>query len=95
LAEAIGAWVGQRFRDRIQGQKLPDLLGPVGLDGNAERSAFSVLLGDVNPFERFWRVVLCVQLLGLLSLLRGCFQHDAIHPRGPLAPIGAHPLHRQ
>lgn len=95
LAKAIRARVSQRFRDWVQGQKLQGLLGSVGLDGNAERTAFSVLLGDVNPFKRLWRVVLCVQLLGLLPLLCGCFQHDAVHTRGALAPIGAYPLDRQ
>ena len=39
--------------------------------GDAERAAFSVLLGDVDPSERLWLVILRIQLLGLSPLLRG------------------------
>lgn len=94
-AKSVGAPVGQRLRHRIQRKQVQGLLGPVGLSRNAERAAFSVLLGDVDPSERFWPVILRVQLLGLLPLLRESFQHDAVDARCAFAPIGADPFHRQ
>jgi len=95
LAETVGAPVGQRLRHRVQRKQLQGLFGPVGLNGNAEGAAFSFLLGDVDPSERLWLVILRIQLLGLSPLLRGCFQHDAVDARRMFALIGADPLHRE
>ena len=95
LAKAIGARVGQGFRHRVQRQQLQGLFGPIGVHRNAERAAFSVFLGDVDPSERFWPVVLRIQLVGLSPLAHGGVQQHTIDPRRVFAPIGAHPLHRQ
>ena len=95
LTKPVGALVGSRFGHRVQCQQIQRLLGSVGLGGNAQGTAFSVLLGDVDPSERLWLVILRIQLLGESPLLRGCFQHEAVHPRSTFAPIGADPLHRQ
>ena len=95
LAKAIGARAGRGFRHRIQRQQLQDLFGPVGVHRNAERAAFSVFLGDLDPFERFWPIVLRIQPVGLSPLARGGVQQHTIDPRRVLAPIGSHPRHRQ
>jgi len=95
LTKAVRARVGQGRRHRIQRQQLQRLFGSVGLHRNAERAALSIFLGDVDPFERFWRAVPCIQLLGLSPLLGGRLRHKAIDSRGPFAPIGADPFHRK